>query len=182
MYWDQKLPKKCEKCNLVMSRPKYRKHVLMCMDSYDGDSFMNRNNQEINEVEDVGDEDDESMIVDEERSGGRSEVQVKEELDEDRVDREVCCKLVVGYLIDEVEKSFIKVEKEKKKMNEKETKKKEQQRRDEAIKEIESGVVEKEKEIKKEKLIETSKRNKRPLNQDSDVVEVKKIGKIQVGF
>lgn len=38
LYWDQKLPKKCENCQLVLNRPKYRKHILTC--SNDSDESM----------------------------------------------------------------------------------------------------------------------------------------------
>ena len=29
-HWDQKLPKKCEKCGSVLNRSKYRKHISTC--------------------------------------------------------------------------------------------------------------------------------------------------------
>lgn len=69
LYWDQKLPKKCEKCGLVLNRVKYRKHIATCSEEVDAmdEASGTENNEEMDTNSVRGDVD---MKVE---SGGKTE-------------------------------------------------------------------------------------------------------------
>lgn len=96
-YWDQNLPKKCAKCDLILTRTKYRKHVLSC-------SVGSNNSMDLETLDDKT-----SRVNDENYISNEEKPIIKSETGADDNDLIIeTCNQVIGFIMTSIENDISK--------------------------------------------------------------------------